>query len=55
MGQEPLYIFDFAVAQRHSALEVLQPPEQLVARPDLARGLPWLWRRMWGEVLPAPR
>jgi inner membrane protein len=55
MGQEPRYIFDFAVAQRHSALKALQPPEQLAARIDLARGLPWLWRRMWGEVLPPPR
>lgn len=55
MGQEPRYIFDFAVAQRHSALRALEPPEQLGARPDLARGLPWLWRRMWGEELPPPR
>ena len=55
MGHEPRYIFDFAIAQRHSALKELQPPEQLGARPDLARGLPWLWRRMWGEVLPPPR
>lgn len=55
MGQEPRYIFDFAVAQRHSALKALEPPQQLGARPDLARGLPWLWRRMWGEALPPPR
>ncbi len=55
MGQEPAYIFSFAVAQRHSALQALQPTVQVGARPDLQRSLPWLWRRALGERLPPPR
>jgi len=55
MGQEPTYIFTFAVAQRHSAAVPLARPEQVSARPDIARGLPWLWRRALGERLPPPR
>lgn len=55
MGQEPAYVFTFAVAERHSAVRPLVPPEQLGARPDLRRGLPWLWRRAWGVPLPPPR
>ncbi len=54
MGQEPTYIFTFAVAERHSAAVPLARPEQVGARPDVACGLPWLWRRMWGEPLPLP-
>lgn len=52
MGQEPNYIFSFAVAQRHSAAVALPAPEQMGTRPDIKCGLPWIWRRMWGEVLP---
>jgi inner membrane protein len=55
MGLEPAYTFTFAVAERHSAAVPLTLPEQVGARPDLGRLLPWLWRRMWGEVLPPPR
>lgn len=55
MGQEPYYSFAFAVARRHSAPEPLAVPRRVGARPDLARALPWLWRRMWGEALPSPR
>ena len=55
MGQEPNYIFTFAVAERRSAPAPLVPPVHLGARPDLERGLPWLWRRLWGEPLPPPR
>jgi inner membrane protein len=55
MGQEPAYSFRFAVAERHSPLQALERPVQQGARIDLARGLPWLWRRMWGEPLPPPR
>lgn len=55
MGQEPHYIFTFAVAERHSAVRPLARPVQLGARPDLGRGLPWLWRRAGGENLPPPR
>jgi inner membrane protein len=55
MGQEPAYFFTFAVAQRRSAVTALEPAQQLGSRPDVRRVLPWLWRRMWGEPLPAPR
>ena len=55
MGQEPDYVFTFAVAERRSAPVALAVPEQAGSRPDLERGLPWLWRRMLGERLPPPR
>lgn len=55
MGQEPTYIFSFAVAERRSAAQPLATPRQVGTRPDLERGLPWLWRRMRGEVLAPPR
>lgn len=55
MGQEPNYIFTFEVAQRHSAPEPTMPPVQVGTRLDLARGLPWLWRRTLGEPVAPPR
>ncbi|WP_210547364.1 metal-dependent hydrolase [Rhodoferax sp. PAMC 29310] len=55
MGQEPAYAFRFVVAERHSPLQILERPVQQSARIDLARGLPWLWRRMLGDPLPPPR
>jgi inner membrane protein len=55
MGQEPSYIFSFDVARRQSKAVAVVPPVQIGARLDLARGLPWLWRRALGEPLPPPR
>lgn len=55
MGQEPNYTFRFVVAERHSALVPLATPVQTGQRPDLERGLPWLWRRALGEPLSPPR
>ena len=55
MGQEPAYVFSFAVAERRSAALPLAPAEQIGTRIDIARGLPWLWRRMLGDQLPPPR
>jgi inner membrane protein len=55
MGQEPAYIFSFAVAERQSPPQPLPRPEAVGRRPDLQRGLPWLWQRMWGQPLPPPR
>jgi inner membrane protein len=55
MGQEPAYIFSFAVAQRQSPPLPLDKPEAVGRRPDIGRALPWLWQRMWGEPLPPPR
>ena len=55
MGQEPNYIFTFEVARQHSAPEPTMPPVQVGTRLDLARGLPWLWRRTLGEPVAPPR
>ena len=55
MGQEPGYTFRFVVAERRSPLQALERPVLQSTRLDLARGLPWLWRRMWGEPVPPPR
>lgn len=55
MGQEPTYTFSFVVAERRSPPVALARPEQIGMRPDLKRGLSWLWRRALGEPLPPPR
>jgi inner membrane protein len=55
MGQEPGYVFSFAVAERQSPARPLPVPQQLGGRIDVERGLPWLWRRLRGEPLPPPR
>jgi len=55
MGQEPGYVFSFAVAERHSPPVPLVPAQQIGARLDLERGLSWLWRRALGELVPPPR
>lgn len=58
MGQEPTYIFSFAVARRGSSLQALQPPEQAGggrAAIDVKAGLRWLWRRAQGEDIDPPR
>jgi inner membrane protein len=33
----------------------LAEPIRIGTRPDIDRGLPWLWRRALGEPLPPPR
>lgn len=55
MGQEPAYVFRFKVAERHSPWVALPKAEHVGGRPDVARVLPWLWRRALGEPLPPPR
>ncbi|MCW5633700.1 MAG: metal-dependent hydrolase [Rubrivivax sp.] len=55
MGQEPAYIFRFAVAERHSAPAALPVPEQVGSRPDPRRLFGWLAGRALGEPLPPPR
>jgi inner membrane protein len=55
MGQEPAYVFSFAVAERRSPVLPLATPVQVGARIDIQRGLPWLWRRASGEPLAPPR
>ena len=55
MGQEPHYTFSFAVAERQSAPQPLQPSQPVGRRADPGQALPWLWRRILGERLPPPR
>jgi inner membrane protein len=56
MGQEPAYVFRFAVAQRHGDGWVpLAPPQQLGMRPDVGRAWAWLWRRALGQAVAPPR
>ena len=55
MGQEPDYIFTFAVAEKRSAAVPLAVPEQFKGRCDIACGLSWLGKRIWGGApLPPP-
>lgn len=49
MGMEPHYYFTFAVGPAPSEVQ------RVGTRLDLARGLAWLWPRMWGTPLPSPR
>lgn len=52
MGQEPNYVFAFAVAERGSSFREITP-EAVGGRRDIRRGLEWVWRRMRGdEVAP---
>lgn len=55
MGQEPHYLFTFTVARREAGRVVAVTPVQVGLRPDLRRGLAWLWRRASGEPIPPLR
>ena len=55
MGQEPYYVFSFAVARRQSPQAAPMAPQLVGTRLDLGRGGPWLWQRMLGKPLPPPR
>jgi inner membrane protein len=54
MGQEPGYVFEFAVAARGSPWQAIRPVA-VGSRGDARAGLAWLWRRLQGEDLPPPR
>ena len=56
MGMEPAYTFAFEVA-RVGADGALVPvsPRTVGRRPEIARTLAWMRRRMLGESLPPPR
>jgi inner membrane protein len=54
MGQFPTFTFAFHAAERKSPAVALRPARAVGQRPDPAVGLPWLWRRLWGERIPAP-
>jgi inner membrane protein len=53
MGQEPSYVFAFAVAQRGSPFHEI-PPRQVGDRGDSAALLAWTWHRMLGRDVPPP-
>jgi inner membrane protein len=55
MGQEPFYVFQFALAQRDGALWKAIAPVEQGNRGDAAKALPWLWARIKGENIPPPR
>lgn len=59
MGQEPGYVFSFAVAtgpvDAAQAPQVLTPSQALGGRMDAQKGLAWLKRRITGERLQPPR
>jgi inner membrane protein len=54
MGQEPGYVFEFAVAARGSPWHAIRPVA-VGSRGDTRAGLAWLWRRLNGDALPPPR
>jgi inner membrane protein len=55
MGQEPTYVFTFAVARRTGSELVPIEPRSVEAQYDVGRSLAWVWRRLRGERLPPPR
>ncbi len=59
MGQEPFYSFDFDLAAVDADPAAVArdpaPVGRRALRVPLDRGLPWLWRRLGGELLPPPR
>lgn len=55
MGQEPAYTFNFDLGTPGELAARSHAPVLQSQRPDLATALPWLWQRMWGKALPAPR
>jgi hypothetical protein len=57
MGQEPDYVFSFAVARRGSSPQPVQPPVAVGGRDDIdvPAALNWLWLRAIGHDLDPPR
>lgn len=55
MGMEPRYVFTFLVGRTASPPRPVVPSVLVGARLDVAQGVPWLWRRLWGERVPPPR
>jgi inner membrane protein len=55
MGQEPGYVFAFAVAQRMSPRFRPITPLSVGGRIDIERALAWYWPRLLGRDLPPPR
>jgi inner membrane protein len=55
MGQEPAYVFQFALAERQNGSWQAIQPTQLGFRGDPAKLLPWLLARIKGHDAPPPR
>lgn len=56
MGQEPNYVFEFAVAERRGErFGELRPTLSVGQRGDPRAGLAWIWQRLKGNVIPPPR
>jgi len=56
MGQEPAFVFRFALAKRQGDAWVPLPVAQQVGmRPEVGRAWAWLWRRALGQPVPPPR
>ena len=55
MGQEPDYVFQFALAQKDGSTWKAITPEQTGSRGDAAKLLPWLWARIKGQDIAPPR
>jgi len=55
MGQEPTYTFNFDLGNVRGGAAQSHVPVLKSERPDVARALPWLWRRMRGELVAPPR
>ena len=57
MGQEPGYVFSFAVARRASAPQPIVPPRSVGGRGDIdmRAALRWLWLRAAGADIDPPR
>ena len=55
MGQEPDYVFQFAIAQRDGSSWKAITPQQAGSRSDAAKLLPWLWARIKGQDISPPR
>jgi inner membrane protein len=53
MGQEPAYTFNFNLGKPENLNSTA--PQLMSQPPNLDTSLPWLWRRMWGEVVASPR
>jgi inner membrane protein len=55
MGQEPHYVFSFAVAERQSPTFAAITPESVGSRGNLSEGFSWLWTRLRGNDVPSPK
>ena len=55
MGQEPNYVFAFALAQREGAGWKEITPQAQGGRGDATKALPWLWARIKGQDIAPPR